>query len=74
MKKQLTFLRSADSKGQILLSRESLEACLEERLLQKGPVVLDACQREFLELVATSAPFKDVITVPKELLEAFLAG
>jgi hypothetical protein len=51
---------------------------LEERLLQeeeKAPIVLGSRQREFLELVARSATFRgDVIEVPKELLEAFLAG
>jgi hypothetical protein len=62
------------SKGEIiLLSRVFLEACLEERLSQENPIVLDSGQREFLELVAGSATFStDVIAVPKELLEAFL--
>ena len=65
---------SGNAKSKILLSREFLEACLEERVSQEGPAVLDALQREFLELVATSATFSDTIAVPKELLEAFLAG
>ena len=60
------------SKDEILLSREFLEACLEERVSQEDPIVLDARQREFLELVAQTATFRDVIAVPKELLEAFL--
>ena len=65
-----------DSKGEIiLLSRVFLEACLEERLAQENPIVLDARQREFLELVASSATFSTGgILVPKELLKAFLAG
>ena len=57
----------------ILLSRAFLEACLEERVSQEGHVVLDSRQREFLELVASSATFStDAFAVPKELLEAFL--
>ena len=62
-------------KGEIiLLSRAFLEACLEERVSQENPLVLDSGQREFLELVASSATFgMDAIAVPKELLEAFLA-
>jgi hypothetical protein len=63
-----------NSKGTIQLSREFLEACLEERVSQEEPVVLDARQRKFLELVAEAATFSDIIEVPKELLEAFLAG
>jgi hypothetical protein len=77
----LTVVRSTASKGEIsLLSRVFLEGCLEERLSQeeeeeKAPIVLDWRQREFLELVARSATFRvDAIAVPKELLEAFLAG
>jgi hypothetical protein len=66
--------RSGLSKNEILLSREFLEACLEERVSQEAPLVLDSRQREFLELVASSATFRDVIAVPKELLDAFLAG
>jgi hypothetical protein len=66
--------RSGLPKDEILLSREFLEACLEERVSQEAPLVLDSRQREFLELVASSATFRDVIAVPKELLEAFLAG
>jgi hypothetical protein len=79
----LTVARSTASKGEIsLLSRVFLEGCLEERLSQEeeeeeekeAPLVLDWRQREFLELVARSATFRgDVIAVPKELLEAFLA-
>ena len=65
---------SENSKDKILLSREFLEACLEESLSQEGPVVLDARQREFLELVAEAATYSDIIAVPKELLEAFLGG
>ena len=75
MTKEVVDRRSfTDSKDEILLSRAFLEACLEERVSQNGPVVLDAYQRQFLELIATSAPFKDVITVPKKHLEAFLAA
>jgi hypothetical protein len=61
-------------KGEIiLLSRAFLEACLEEKLSQKDPLVLDWRQREFLELVASSATFStDAFAVPKKLLEAFL--
>jgi hypothetical protein len=71
-----TVNRATGSKGEtLLLSRVILEACLEERLSQEeNPIVLDSSQREFLELVARSATFSDVIEVPKELLEAFLAG
>jgi hypothetical protein len=59
----------------ILLSRAFLESCLQERLAQENPIVLDSRQREFLELVASSATFStDGIAVPKDLLEAFLAG
>jgi hypothetical protein len=58
----------------VLLSRAFLEACLEEKLSQENPLVLDSDQREFLELVATSVTFgTDAIAVRKELLEAFLA-
>ena len=62
-------------KGEIiLLSRAFLEACLEEKLSQEDPLVLGSRQREFLELVASSATFStDAFAVPKELLEAFLA-
>ena len=56
-----------------LLSRDFLEACLEERLSQEGPIDLDFRQRKFLEWVAASATFSNVIVVPKVLLEAFLA-
>ena len=73
----MTVARSTASKGEIsLLSRVFLEGCLEERLSQEeeASIVLDWRQREFLELVARSATFRgDVIAVPKELLEAFLA-
>jgi hypothetical protein len=81
-----TVNRSTASKGEtLLLSRVFLEGCLEERLSQEeeeeeeeeeeNPIVLDSRQREFLELVARQATFRvDVIAVPKELLEAFLAG
>jgi len=42
---------------------------------EEDPIVLDSRQREFLELIARQASFRvDVIEVPKELLEAFLAG
>jgi hypothetical protein len=72
----LTVTRSTASKGETrVLSRAFLEDCLEERLSQEeDPLVLDSRQREFLELVARSATFSDVIEVPEELLEAFLAG
>jgi hypothetical protein len=70
----LTYFASGNSKGEILLSREFLEAHLEKRVSGDGFVVLNTRQREFLELVAVSATFSDVIVVPKELLEAFLAG
>ena len=66
--------RRENSKDEILLSREFLEGCLEERALQEDPIVLDARQRKFLELVAQAATFGDEIAVPNELLEAFLAG
>jgi hypothetical protein len=57
----------------VSLSRAFLEACLEEKLSQKDPLELDSRQREFLELVASSATFStDAFAVPKELLEAFL--
>jgi hypothetical protein len=74
----LTVTRSTASKGETsLLSRVFLEGCLEERLSQEeeeDPIVLDSRQREFLELVARQASFRgDVIAVPKELLEVFLA-
>ena len=69
-----TVSRSTTSKDEaILLSRAFLEGCLGERVSQEDPIVLDSCQREFLELVASSATFRDVIEVPKELLETFLA-
>jgi hypothetical protein len=72
----LSVTRSTVSKAKtIVLSRAYLEDCLEERLSQEqDSAVLDSRQREFLELVARSATFGDVIEVPKELLEAFLAG
>ncbi len=58
----------------VSLSRAFLEACLEEKVSQEEPLVLDSRQREFLELVASSATFStDAFAVPKELLEAFLA-
>jgi len=58
----------------ILLSKVFLESCLEARLAQENPIVLDSGQREFLELVASSATFSTGrIAVPKHLLEAFLA-
>ena len=66
--------RRENSKGEILLSRKFLDGCLEERASQEDPIVLDARQREFLELVAQAATFRNEIAVPKELLEAFLAG
>ena len=67
--------RSGLPKDEILLSREFLEACLEERLSQDAPLVLDSRQREFLELVAELASFStDVIAVPKKLLDAFGQG
>jgi hypothetical protein len=80
-----TVNRSTASKGEtLLLSRVFLEGCLEERLSQEeeeeeeeeeDPIVLDSRQREFLEVVARQATFRvDVIEVPKELLEAFLAA
>jgi hypothetical protein len=64
------------SKGEtIVLSRAFLEGCLEERLCQEDPIVIDSRSREFLELVAYlgATTFSDRIVVPKELLEAFLA-
>ena len=70
-----TGIRSGASKGEtILLSRSFLEGYLEERVFQEDHVVLNSRQREFLELVASSATFStDPIVVPKELLVAFLA-
>jgi hypothetical protein len=70
----LSGVRSAASRDEIMLSREFLEACLEERVSQDGLVVLDDGQREFLEVVAASATFRDVIAVRKEHLKAFLAA
>jgi hypothetical protein len=70
----VTNFASENAKCKILLSREFLKACLEEKVSQEGPVVLDARQRKFLEVVAASASFSDIIAVPKDLLEAFLAG
>ena len=65
---------STASEGEILLlSRAFLGACLDERLSQEDLLVLDAHQREFLELVARAAVTTDAIAVPKVLLEAFLA-
>ena len=59
----------------ILLSRGFLEACLEERLSQEPlAIVLDTRERGFLEVVAASATFSNIIAVPEELLKAFLAG
>ena len=70
-----TGIRSGASKDKtILLSRAFLEACLEERLSQEAPLVLNSRERQFLELVASSATFRDVIAVPKKLLEAFGQG
>jgi hypothetical protein len=70
----LTVDYSTASKGEtVLLSRAFLEGCLEERLGQDELIVIDSREREFLELVARSATFRDEIAVPKELLEAFLA-
>jgi hypothetical protein len=69
----LTDFASGDSKGEILLSREFLEAHLGKRVSGDGFVVLNARQRESLELVTASATFRDVVAVPKDLLEAFLA-
>ena len=56
-----------------MLSRAFLEGYLEERVFQEDHVVLDSRQREFLELVASSATYRDAIAVPKKLLEAFVA-
>jgi hypothetical protein len=64
-------LSDASDVEAVLLSRAFLEGCLEERLSQEDPLVLDSRQREFLELVASSATFRGVIAVPKDLLEAF---
>jgi hypothetical protein len=70
----LTVNYSTASKGEtVLLSRAFLKGCLEVRLGQDEPLALDPRQREFLELVARSATFREEIAVPKELLEAFLA-
>ena len=70
-----TGIRSGASKGKtILLSRAFLEGCLKERVSQEDHVVLDARQREFLELVAISATYRDAIAVPKRLLDAFVAA
>jgi hypothetical protein len=70
-----TGTRSGASKGETtLLSRAFLEGCLKERVSQEDHVVLDVRQREFLELVAISASYRDAIAIPKELLEAFVAG
>jgi hypothetical protein len=72
----LSGVRSAATRNELLVSRAFLEACLEERVSQGGPVILDDKQREFLEVLATSATFssRDVIAVRRELLEAFLAA
>ncbi len=71
----MTVDHSIASKGEtILLSRTFLEACLEERLGQDEPIVLNWREREFLEKVAHLATFGEAIVVPKELLEAFLAN
>ena len=72
----MTNVLSATSEDEILVSREFLETRLEERVAQDGLFVLDARQREFLELIAASAATTsgDAIVVPKNLLEAFLAG
>ena len=73
----MTNVLSATSEDEILVSREFLETRLEERVAQDGHFVLDARQREFLELIAASAAAAtsgDAIAVPRNLLEAFLAG
>ena len=73
----MTNVLSATSEDEILVSREFLETRLEERVAQDGHFVLDARQRKFLELIAASAAATtsgDAIVVPKNLLEAFLAG
>jgi hypothetical protein len=69
----LTDSASGNAKGEIvLLSREFLNALLEKRASRDGFAALNARQREFLELVASSATSRGAVAVPKELLEAFL--
>ena len=71
----ITHALSAASRDEILISRELLEAFLEERASREEDlVVLTPCQVEFLELVVAYVTFGEEIVVPKELLEAFLWG
>ena len=66
---------SVTSRNEILVSRELLEAFLEERASQEEDlIVLTPRQVEFLELVVAYVTFGEEIVVPKELLEAFLWG
>ena len=64
---------SPPSKDEITIHRDLLEASLTQ-MISRGNFVLTPSQREFLEVVAAAATFSDEILVPKELLNAFLAG
>ena len=65
---------SAAFKVETIIPRDLLEAFLTKEVSRTGPTVLSSGQRRFLEMVAVSASIPgDIIRVPKELLEAFLA-
>ena len=69
----IAYALAAASRDEILISRELLEAFLEERASREEDlVVLSPRQVEFLELVVAHVTFGEEIVVPKELLEAFL--
>jgi len=63
---------SGASKGETVVPRDLLKVFLEKMVSRRDLIVLTPRQREFLELVATTATFKDEIVVPRQLLEALL--
>ena len=70
---QVVCALSAASKGETVIPRDLLEAFLRKEVSRTGPTVLSSGQRRFLEMVAVSASIPgDIISVPRELLEAFL--
>lgn len=69
---QIVSVLSEASKGKTVVSRDLLNVFLEKMASREDLIVLTPRQREFLELVATTATFKDEIMVPRQLLEAFL--
>ncbi|CAA9234489.1 MAG: hypothetical protein AVDCRST_MAG93-1033 [uncultured Chloroflexia bacterium] len=69
---QIGRILSSTSSDETMVPRDLLEVFLYKTVAHADQIIFTPHQREFLELVATTASFTDEIVVPRQLLEAFL--